>query len=287
MTHDHDPDVAFVGQQPRRTDERLEGVRRAQCSDKPQIERVASHGARDLRWRRARRRRKSLGARTIWDHRQPIPGHSPRLEVVAGGRQQGDHRIGDPARVPLEPAQQEHQRMPARDGTELLERQRPEVTDLEHEPGAIPPGPPLGGEDRKRRRRRHDNRIRCGQPAHGQSIQARHERQHVDDPRDADRPTIGGHLDPAVSNGTQRFERVGRVGLRRLREQVREGPRDDDDRVSPCGERLSQLVVAELHAVVGRAGVLVDEPDDKWSTRRLTVARVVRIGPACRGAGAG
>ena len=152
LSDDHEPDVV-AGQETSRPDEGLERVRRPQRPDESDGEGMLRDRGLDLRrdWRRRLEQR--VRAHAVRDDGELRPAPSPGTE---GGRRASgkdrDHRVGDTVGAPLEPAHRDDQWVAPREPAQLLQRERPDVPDLEDESRSEAARPPLGRQDREERR---------------------------------------------------------------------------------------------------------------------------------------
>ena len=181
--------------------------------------------------------------------------------MSARRRQYRDHAVGRPVAVVLEPLHRRDQRMAARQAPQLLQCERPDVANLEYQPCPEAARPARRDRDGEERRGRHENRVGSWEPARRKGFERRGEGGHVEDAPEADRGPVARHCDPAVRHPVNDLARERARNPRWPGEQVRMASRHDDHAMTTLGQRAREVVVAVLHTMPRRAGVLVDHPD--------------------------
>ena len=182
-----------------------------------------------------------------------------RDEVVVGRRQDRDDRVGMPAGVALGAAHRGDERVARRDASQLDRRERPQVVHLEHQPRVRARRDRPRAVDVERMRRRRDDDVGPEAARESPAVRAQQRRECRDVEGAAGAVArVRREPEPLEVDALDALTRDGPAQPGVARAHVRRRTGHDQRLVARHDPFAREHVRPELHAVNGRARVLVD-----------------------------
>ncbi|CFV94955.1 Uncharacterised protein [Bordetella pertussis] len=233
--------------------------------------------------------------RTVFRHRHAV-GHvriPPRVQpalahVGQGAWQHGNGQVGVPVRVVFRVLHRRDHRMPGLEAAQQPGRQRPQVVHFEHQAGAGLAGQACRGQDVVGMRGRGNDDIRPpAAKVAAQPIQARAELQHIEQAARAV-ALVRQRGIPEILDAIDVLARQPAACLGGARPDVRDRAGRHFYLMPMPDPFAAEVIRPELHAIAGRACVMVDQQDvhggacttvDQWAARASTMRRAAWPSP--------